>query len=404
MDPDPPSEQYGRGMRQGRRSLRGKQAAGLDDEAIKRLSRPSNGTTDPSMLMRPSATRTPSPHHLRKLISATMADGKSPARGNSPMSTANHHNGAQGSSGATLPEQTASQSIVRQPSGNASTVAGDIATTPNIKQPALHLPVPQSQHRGTPGRVVDSAQSTPVKPSTKVTKPQKGNKKKAAKRAVPQKQPKETPTVKKDIKKPVADDPALSTARFHIYQWERPIPTDFLNLSDEWKAAKAYVDAEEGKRDDAPELDDWYEFVGTDNMLLPIPLKTGIALNFVSRAKRAYRAGRSFASFEQEELAIDSKAGANAIKDPFERQLALRDALDNDTRLYVYEQLKVRLCHEIWLEPCPEVDEAVPASRANLSFNDAGPSSQRQPLRTEPELPGQFRELHQPQGGKPRMP
>jgi hypothetical protein len=210
--------------------------------------------------------------------------------------------------------------------------------------------------------------------------------------------------VKKDIQKPVADDPALSTARFHIYQWERPIPTDFLNLSDEWKAAKAYVDAEEGKRDDAPELDDWYEFVGTDNMLLPIPLKTGIALNFVSRAKRAYRAGRSFASFEQEELAIDSKAGANAIKDPFERQLALRDALDNDTRLYVYEQLKVRLCHEIWLEPYPEVDEAVPASRANLSFNDAGPSSQRQPLRTEPELPGQFRELHQPQGGKPRMP
>jgi hypothetical protein len=405
MDPDSPSEKLGRGMRQGRRSLRAKQAAGLDDEAIKQLSRPSNETTDPSMIMRPSATPTPSPQRIRELISANMADDNPPARSNSPMSTANHDNSAQSSSAATLPKQNASQSIARQSSGHASTKAGDIATTPHVKQPALHPPVPQSQHRATPGRVVDSAQPTPVKPSTKVTKPQKGNKKKAAKRAVPQKQPKETPTVKKDIPKPVPVDPALSAARFHIYQWEHPIPTDFLNLSDEWKAAKAYVDAEEGKRDDAPELDDWDEFVGTDNMLLPIPLKIGIALNFVSRAKRAYRAGRSFASFEQEELSIDSKAGANAIQGPFEKQLALRDALDNDTRLYVYHQLKVRLCNEIWLEPHPEVDGAAAPSRANnLSFNEAGPSSQRQMFRTEPELPGQFRELHQPQGGKPPMP
>jgi hypothetical protein len=135
-------------------------------------------------------------------------------------------------------------------------------------------------------------------------------------------------------------------------------------------------------------------------MLLPIPLKMGIALNFVKRAKRAFRAGRSFASFEQEELAIDSKAGANAIKDPFERAIALKSALDNNTRLYVYEQLKVRLCHEIWLEPYPEVDASAP-SRAGLSFNEAGASGQQ--LRTKPELPGQFRELHQPQGSQPRM-
>ena len=48
MESDLPSEQYGRGMRQSRRSRRAKQAAGLDDAAIKELSRPSNGTTDPS--------------------------------------------------------------------------------------------------------------------------------------------------------------------------------------------------------------------------------------------------------------------------------------------------------------------------------------------------------------------
>jgi hypothetical protein len=412
MEPDPPSEQYGRGMRKSRRSLRAKQAAGLDDEAIKQLSRPSNGTINPSMIMRPSATFEPTPQQLRKLLPTpadNMAEGKAPARGNTPMSTTDSHDFAYSSSTATLAAQNASQTTAPQPSSNASTLAGDVAAAFHTKQPALRPPVPQSQTRATPGKVIDSAQSTPIKDSTptkppaKVTKPQKGNKKKAAKRAAPQKQPKETPTATKDIQKPVPADSELSAARFHIYQWEHPIPTDFLNLSDEWKAAKAYVDDEEGKRDDAPELDDWDEFVGTENMLLPIPLKIGIALNFVSRAKRAYRTGRTFASFEQEELAIDSKAGANAIKDPVERKLALRDTLDNDTRLYVYEQLKVRLCHEIWLQPYPEADEEAAPPRANISFNEAGPSSQRQPLRTEPELPGQFRELHQPQGGKPRM-
>jgi hypothetical protein len=393
MESDLPSEQYGRGMRQSRRSRRAKQAAGLDDAAIKELSRPSNGTTDPSMITRPSSTSTQ--QTLREPLPANMDAGK-PARGKSPMSTTDRHDSAQGSSAATLSDQTASQSAA--PASDVSTSAiRDFATS---SRPATHQPIPKIKHRATPGRVIDSAQPTPTKPSVKVTKPQKGNKKKAAKRAVPQKQPKEAPTVKKDIQKSVPADSEFSAARFHIYEWQRPIPTDFLNLSDELKAAKALVDAGEGEVDDAPELDDWHEFCGTDMMLLPIPLKMGIALNFVKRAKRAFRAGRSFASFEQEELAIDSKAGANAIKDPFERAIALKSALDNNTRLYVYEQLKVRLCHEIWLEPYPEVDASAP-SRAGLSFNEAGASGQQ--LRTKPELPGQFRELHQPQGSQPRM-
>jgi hypothetical protein len=398
MESDLPSEQYGRGMRQSRRSLRAKQAAGLDDTVIKQLSRPSNGTTDPSMITRPSSTSIQPP--LDNLLHANMDED--PARGKSPMSTTSRHSNAQSSGTAALSDRTASREP--QSACDAPTSARNLATSSRGKQSATHPPAPQSQHRATPGRVVDSAQPTPTKPSTKVTKPQKGNKnkKKAAKRAVPQKQPKEAPTVKKDNqKKSVPVDPDFSAARFHVYNWERPIPKDFLNLSDSRKNAKAFVDAEEGDRDDAPEFDDWDEFCGTDSMLLPIPLKMGIALNFVGRAKRAFRAGRSFADFEQEELAIDSKAGANAIKDPVERAIALRSALDNGIRLYVYEQLKVRLCHEIWLEPYPEFDESA-FSRASLSFNEGGASGQL--LRTEPELPGQFRELHQPQGSQPRMP
>jgi len=373
MESDLPSEQYGRGMRQSRRSLRAKQAAGLDDTAIKQLSRPSNGTTDPSKTTRPSSTPTPTPakQTLRKLLPANMDAGMAPARGKPPMSTTNCHSNAQSSSTATLSDQVASQSAA--PASNTTTSVRDFATSSRIKQPAMLPPAPESQSSATPSRVVDSAQPTPTKPSTKVTKPQKGNKKTATKRAVPQKQPKEAPAVKKDTPKPVPVDPEFLAARFHIYEWERPVPTDFLNLPDDWKAAKALVDAAEGARDDAPELDDWHEFCGTDLMLLPIPLKTGIALNFLTRAKRAFRAGRSFASFELEELSIDSKAGANSIRDPVERAIALRSALDNNTRLYVYEQLKVRLCHEIWLQPYPEVDESAP-SRANLSFNEAGAS------------------------------
>jgi len=204
----------------------------------------------------------------------------------------------------------------------------------------------------------------------------------------------------------VTDDPQLQAAKFHIYQWERPIPKDFLNLPESWKAAKARVDAEEGERDNAPELDDWHDFCGLDNMLCPIPLKIAIGLNFISRAKRAYRAGRSFASFEQEERAIDSRAGAIAIRDPEERALALSSALRNADRMYVYNQVKVRLCHEIRLQPYPDA-EGLTAARfvdTAASFNETGPSGgQSQELRTEPELPEQFRELHQPQRHRPRM-
>lgn len=406
MEPDYPSEQYGRGMRQRRKSQRAKQAADQDDAAINQLSRPSNGTIDPSIISRSASTSTRPHRHI--LTATNMVAGKTPALGNSAFSTANGHSKMLSQADVTLSERVASnieaQSTELRPAPDVATMVGDCAAASQTRQPSMHPPVEESHYRVPPK---DSAQPSPAKQPTKVNKSTKSSNKKGTKhaRAVPQHKPKEAPTVKKDIQNFVTDDPQLQAARFHIYQWERPIPTDFLNLPESWKAAKARVDALEGEMDDAPELDDWHDFCGIDNMLLPIPLKMAIGLNFISRAKRAFRAGRSFISVEREERAIDSRAGANAIRDPTERALALSSALRNADRMYVYEQIKVRLCHEIWLEPYPGTyADAVVSAGTNPSFNEAGASGQQnQQFRTQPELPGQFRELHQPQGDQPRM-
>ena len=410
MSSDLPSEKYGRGMRQTRQSLRAKEAAGLDDASIKQLSRPSNGTADPSVLSQSSSESTQPYSH--NPLPAKMTAGKTPVRGRMASSGAIDYSKMQTPDNATLSEKVASsieaQSSQLQSARDVPALATDFATASQTKQPSLHSPAVESQYRASTGTPMDSAQPSPSKPPAKVTKSTKSNKRKTSKQArpVPQRQLKEAPTVKKDIQNFVTDDPQLQAARFHIYQWARPIPTDFFNLSKDWNAAKARVDAEEGERDDAPELDDWHEFCGLDNMLCPIPLKTAVGLNFISRAKRAFRAGRSFASFEQEERTIDSRAGAMAIRDPHERAVALSSALRNADRMYVYNQIKVRLCHEIWLQPYPEGEylETARFEDAAASFNEADPSShQSQQSRTEPELPGQFRELHQPHGPPPRM-
>ena len=141
------------------------------------------------------------------------------------------------------------------------------------------------------------------------------------------------------------------------------------------------------------------------------------------RQSRENRAGRSWTSFELEELAIDSRAGARALKDPYERKIALSSSLSNSLRLYVFEQPKVRLCHEIWLQPYPEDgvaslrDSAIGTAAVTPAASDATAlekAAQRLdalpdrlrpmlpgnslPVRTQPELPGRGRELHQPEG------
>jgi hypothetical protein len=226
----------------------------------------------------------------------------------------------------------------------------------------------------------------------------------------------------------MTEDELLQPRRLHIYHWPQPLPKDFLNLSEEMKAAKARADAAEGENDLDPELDDWHEFCGLESDMFPgLPLKTSIGLNFASRAKRAMRAGRSWASFEREELAIDSRAGARALKDLHERDIALSSSLSNSLRLYVFHQIKLRLVEEIWLQPYPEEDvasmrdsaigtaAATPAASEKTALElprqrlDLLPDRLRtmlpvttSPVRTRPELPGRDRELHQPEGPRIR--
>lgn len=221
-------------------------------------------------------------------------------------------------------------------------------------------------------------------------------------------------------------DPELHHTRLPVYPWEAPRPTDFLNLSEQRKAWKADADDYQGEIDSDPELDDWNEFSVIRSDLVPdLPVRSSIGLNFVSRAKRAFRAGRTWADFEQEELAIDSMSGVRAIEDPYEREIAAEYALDNDLRLYVFNQIKVRLCHEIWLQEYPEREQAddpkrdsvvntaaatpssyppsnmeTPATAATFTKpgdeenNGSRPNKQQ---RIQPDLPGD-RELHQPEG------
>jgi hypothetical protein len=227
----------------------------------------------------------------------------------------------------------------------------------------------------------------------------------------------------------MTEDELLQPHKLKIYHWPQPVPKDFLNLSEDMKAAKARADAAEKELDDAPELDDWHEFCGLESDLFAdLRLKTSIGLNFASRAKRAFRAGRSWTSFEREELAIDSRAGARALKDSREREIALSSSLSNTLRLYVFEQIKHRLVEEIWLQPYPQDNAAfmrdsaigtatttptAPDNRTALERSmqrmDSLPDRLRSmlpsttpPVRTRPELPGRDRELHQPEGPRIR--
>lgn len=179
-----------------------------------------------------------------------------------------------------------------------------------------------------------------------------------------------------------------------------------------------------------PELDDWHEFSGAgSDIVSDFPLKSSIAMNFASRAKRAFRAGRSWDSFERDEFSINSGTGAKATQCPYERKIALEYALDNDLRLYVFGEIKVRLCHEIWLQAYPEPASASSEEEhlvkkkdsvintATTTPNPTGPSRNGTAMpsdhpaaltiadgettgqpRTRSELPGSDREVHQPQG------
>ena len=149
--------------------------------------------------------------------------------------------------------------------------------------------------------------------------------------------------------------PAFSAAQFQIYNWRRPRPTSFANLSEERKAEKRRFD-EQGKSTDIDDgSDDWYEYSGVREDYTSrddgFAMEHSIACTFMHRAKRAFWAGKSWVDFEFKERVIDSEAGARSEKDERKRALLLEHALDNDLRLAVFDAVKKRLCEEIWLEP-----------------------------------------------------
>nr|OQO16364.1 hypothetical protein B0A51_15337 [Rachicladosporium sp. CCFEE 5018]OQO28505.1 hypothetical protein B0A51_03317 [Rachicladosporium sp. CCFEE 5018]OQO29793.1 hypothetical protein B0A51_03232 [Rachicladosporium sp. CCFEE 5018] len=163
-----------------------------------------------------------------------------------------------------------------------------------------------------------------------------------------------------------------------VYEWESPIPTDFLNLTDTRKQWKASMDQQQGASDPDEELDEWTEVSGRGadyQALFPnMLLRFSIARTFISRAKRAFRAGRTWQEFEVEELAIDPQAKAKATKKPEVRALELRECLNNKLRLSVFDEVKVRLCNEIWLQaypaPAVEVEIGDKALKQKDSFID----------------------------------
>ncbi|KAK6442406.1 hypothetical protein LTR95_001350 [Oleoguttula sp. CCFEE 5521] len=142
-----------------------------------------------------------------------------------------------------------------------------------------------------------------------------------------------------------------------IYEWKSPTPTDFLDLTDSRKQWKASMDQQQGASDMDEELDDWTEVSGRGSdyqALFPnMSLRFSVARTFISRAKRAFRAGTTWQEFEVEELVIDPQAKAKAIKKPEVRALELRECLNNKLRLSVFDDLKGRLCSEIWLQGYP---------------------------------------------------
>jgi hypothetical protein len=433
MASEPPTEGYGRGMRQTRQSQRAREAELSVAAGIQNSPEPSTSVdplipqATPSAVLNPQTTS----HYLSTTM--TSHNDRAEQRDSGRVTPALSRNpNMPPLQGDTIAQQVFASIENQNHDVGHATVGSAAKNAFNLMQTRHFLSHPataeeQSEYR--PRKNNDSAQ--PSGRSRRVIKPQKSRKKKNPAGRAPTQAPskrKRPSTPEDNIQRFMTNDQLLQPAKSRIYDWGYPVPKDFTNLPEDLKTAKARADAAEGEIDLNHELDDWHEFCGLESDLFPdLKLKSSIALNFASRAKRAYRAGRSWTSFELEELAIDSRAGARALKDPYQRGIALSSSLSNTLRLYVFEQIKVRLCHEIWLQPYPE-DEvasmrdsaigtaaATPAASEKTALELAPQRLERlpdrlwtllpgtaQPLRTEPELPGRDRELHQPEGPRIR--
>lgn len=324
MASEPPTEHYGRGMRRPRPTQRAQEAQQAQEaDVVKTDIKPEPDLTAgiPSVTSRPtlpqasSATlppispRAPSPiHHSPATV---MAPRKSRADAAEPVDAS-----------VALPSQAADQNLQPtkdEPSSNTiatsietqgndddAQAVHDAATLPTDKGAAPSQLKQSSSHPlikdDTPSAAEtkrDTASAQPFHRSHRVTKsaqPQRSHKKKApSKRVRTETQPKKkhAPPARDSIQNFKTQDKQLQPHALHIYRWEHPIPTDFLNLPDSLKAAKARADAEGAELDTDPELDDWHEFCGLEPTVYGLTLKQSIGLNFISRAKRAFRAGRS---------------------------------------------------------------------------------------------------------------
>lgn len=105
-----------------------------------------------------------------------------------------------------------------------------------------------------------------------------------------------------------------------------------------------------------------------------------IARVFVNRAKRAFRAGRPWWDFENEELSINPRSEAEAEPDPARRRYLVKTILDPQTRLDVFNAIKVRLCNEIWLE-----EYVPPNARSTPRDSMAPPGAPEQKARASVE-------------------
>lgn len=415
-----PTENYGRGMRQIRRSQRAKEA----DSNVAGLQNLSDPSTSANSLAPQDLSATPcTPHSVYSPAMPTSGDRVSIAMAPGSNTDDNHnadHVILAQHQGADVPSLQ-SGSLIQQ--AVASIESQSQNTGPLKSRDVLSAAPPMKEESSECQRRKTADSVQPTSKAERVTKPQKSRKKKSTARVPTDRRRPATPN--DNIQNFMTKDQLLQPAKLQIYRWDHPIPKDFLNLSDELKAAKARVDAAEGENDLDPELDDWHEACGLESDLFPdLKVKSSVGLTFISRAKRAYRAGRTWASFEVEELAIDSRAGARSLTDEHERAIALSSSLSNTFRLYVFEQIKVRLCHEIWLQPYPDPDEMAslkdsaigtflptPASSDKTALGlavqrlDSLPERVRTMvpgtallIRTRAELPGKDREVHQPEG------
>lgn len=158
-----------------------------------------------------------------------------------------------------------------------------------------------------------------------------------------------------------ATGPAFAANSFMLNGFPRRLPEDVGELHAKWENRQdhaATADIIETYGDD--DADDWNDFAGNPK-LYPEPgdLERAVGSAFVNRGKAAFRANKSWEQFEENEEATNSMRAAMLEHDPDRHKLLLKECLDNDLRLSIFNQLKPKLCAEIWKEKYVPQDEVV---------------------------------------------